>query len=331
MSDAERAKHEEDYFRYLLTLPGARKAKQGVLLDHPDGGFHVRGLVKVPDDLPPEAHLYLEFCTEKETRRILEIKNSSDYLMKRRADAIADHPRLVRQITTKKDAWAKAGRTWSLTGYYNSLNNPAKAYIEKLPKRDRLRLNAVPYGFAPLNQPNGLCFRSLVGDVIIVSDSLRQFFYFWCLASLGDFYKLDLEQRVHALIIALRIMKGSEAPDFEIDPREKLASAVRAEVNADVDWMMQFTFAHEFAHYSLGDLDASVEPSTDEVVFAHALEYAADARAISSHGLNGFRARKLLWAAHQVLLSFHALERFGETRNDFPSFSVSNGSVAQIA
>jgi len=313
----------EKLLEKFLSIPGTRKAKDGVIFENEEGMFHLRGVMKVPDDLPVEAHLYLEFCTEKEARRILEIATPSDYLLKRRADAIADSPRLVRQISGRKNAWKKAGREWSLSRYYDTLNGPARAYVRRFPKRERVKLNAIVFGLAPLNQPNGVCIRSLVGDVIIVSDSLRNFFYFWCIASLGEFYGLNFEQRIHAFLIALRIMNGAEAMDFEMDPRERLPDAVRSEVNTDVDWMMQFTFAHEFAHHRLGHLDISVEDLDDDVVFSHKLEFDADAHAISSLGRNSFSASKLAWAAHQVFLALHALEIVGKHQTDYPDFSVS--------
>jgi hypothetical protein len=314
---------EEEFFAKLLELPGARKAKQGVIVETPDGLFHARGLAKTVEDLPDSAQFYLEFCTESEARRAANIKNAHDYLLKRRADAIADNPRLIRQISYRKAEWESRGRPWSLTNYYNTLNSDAKEYIRQLPKRKQKLFSSLSYGRVPLLQPNGLCFRSLVGDVVMISDTLHYFLYFFTLANLGYFYDLSLEQRAHALLIALRIMNGVESLDFEMDPRENLHAKLKSEVLQDVSWMVQFTFAHEFGHFTLGHLDAAPTEKEHEITFAHNLEYEADAHAVCIHGKDSFRSGKLAWGAHNVFLAFHAMERVGRARSDFPDFSLS--------
>lgn len=314
---------EKEYFEELLKLPGARKARQGVIIDSEHGSFHARSLAKIVEDLPVCAQFYLEFCTESEARRILNVKNAHDYLLKRRADAIADSPRLIRQISYRKSEWESRSRAWSLTNYYNTLNAESKEYIRSLPRRGQRLFSSLPYGRVPLLQPNGLCFRSLVGDIVMVSDTLHYFLYFSTLANLGTFYDLTLEQRAHAFLIALRIMNGVESLDFDMDPREKLPAKLKSEVLQDVSWMVQFTFAHEFAHFTLGHLDATPAENEHEITFAHNLEYEADAQAVCLHGINSYRAGKLAWAAHQVFLAFHAIERVGRARKDFPDFSLS--------
>lgn len=314
---------EKKLFESLLKMPGARKAKQGVILESPEGSFHVRGIIRKIDGIPESAQFLAEFCTESEVLRAIDIKNSHDYLLKRRAESIADNPRLVRQISYAKNRWESRGRPWSLTSYYNKLNKDAKEYIDNIPKIERNKFSKLAYGRVPMLQPNGICFRSLVGDVVMVSDTLHYFLYFYTLASLGCYYGLDANQRVHALIISLRIMKGVESLDFEMDPREKLPAKIRSEVLQDVGWMIQFTFAHEFAHFTLGHLDAEPAAGEHEIIFAHGLEYEADSHAVCLAGRGSFRASKLAWGSHQVFLAFHAMERVGRIRQDFPDLSLS--------
>lgn len=315
---------ETDMFEAALKIQGAKKAHRGVIFEVPGGGrLHLLGLSKNDYSLPQEAQFYLPFCTPKEVQRVLSIKDARDYLLKKQADAISDNPREYRKILEKKDGWQKKGRSWSLTSYYSSLNGDGRSYISNLSKNRRRAFSNLIFGRAPLPQPNGICLRSLVGDVVIVSDSLHYFFYFTALANLGQFYGLSVEQRAHAFLISLRIMAGVEALDFDLDPREDLPKSVKAEVLQDVGWMMQFTFAHEFSHYSLGHLDAVAPESGDEVSFAHSLEYEADAHAICGNGVNAYRAGKLAWAAQQVFLSFYTLQVASSFRSDFPDFSIS--------
>lgn len=323
MSQQYNSEEEKKFFAELLKIPGARKAKQGVLLETPEGTFHARGIRKSVSGLPDEAQFYLEFCTENEARRIFNVRNIHDYVLKKRADIIADSPRLIRSLVQKRNEWEIRNRRWTLTGYYSTLNGEASEYIQSLSKSQRKIYKTLVYGRAPMEQPNGFCFRSILGDIVLVSDTLREFFYFYTLSSIGFYYGLNLEQRVHAFLIALRIMIGKESQDFDLDPREQLSAKIRAEVSADVGWMLQFTFAHEFAHFRLGHLDAIRKSDEDEVIFAHQLEYEADLNALTLHGHKSERTSRLTWAAHQVFLSFHALERVGIARADFPNFSVS--------
>lgn len=59
---------------------------------------------------------------------------------------------------------------------------------------------------------------------------------------------------------------------------------VNRDVWVTVDWMMQFTFAHEFAHYLLGYLDLDVGNLSDEIAFPHKVEFDADSYAITATG-----------------------------------------------
>lgn len=61
--------------------------------------------------------------------------------------------------------------------------------------------------------------------------------------------------RIDAALIALRTMIGSEAQDFDIDPRAKLPASVDAAIKRDVDDMLEFTFGHEFSHLLLGHME----------------------------------------------------------------------------
>mgnify|MGYP000011752248 CR=1 FL=1 len=314
---------EAELFAQFLKIPGTRKAKQGLLFETPEGFFHMRGFAERRSDFPDEAQFYLEFCTDSEIRRILRLKNPNDYLLKMRADGIADNPRLLREISYRKIEWEGKNRVWSLTNYYNFLDVDARKYIKPLPKRNKGVFNKLVYGRVPIIQPNGLCFRSLVGDLVIVSDTLHYFFYFITISIFFDKFKLSREQAISAFLIALRIMKGVESLDFDMDPREKLPSKTKSQVYLHVSRMMQFTFGHEFAHFSLGHLDAQPSEGEHEINFEHQLEYEADEHAIVLHGANTYRAGDLLHGAQCALLAFYALARVGSKCSYFPDFSIS--------
>jgi hypothetical protein len=327
---AREARHDvnEEQIKHLLTLlPGARRAANGVIVGDERGSFYITDIRERDDDLLPAENMFSAFCTKKEIVRLREIKNSRDYLLRFRATAVADSPRLSRVMLVRRERFERAGRIWSLSGYYDTLNGPARQYLARLPRVAQKAARLVPFGFAPLAEANAVCLKSLVGEIVIVSETLRYFYYFMTICLSGADYGVESDDRVAAGLIALRIMIGSEAQDFEIDPRGILPPRAEGAIRQIVDSMIEFTFGHEYAHLLLNHLP-SVETtakqvgSQDHKSYSHAQEYAADLHAIKIIRDRVARA-DLAQAAYRVFLYLNLIELMSIDNSDVPRFSVS--------
>lgn len=308
-------------------LPGARRAAGGVIVDSEGGSFYITGFGTNDEDLSPAEHLFLPFCSKKEILRLRELKNANDYLLRVRANAIVDSARTTRVMSARRKLFEAGGREWTLTNYYHGFNAPAKQYIRALPRRDRHIAMSVPFGFAPVNEANAICVRSLVGDVIILSESLKYFYYFMTICMHGDKYDIKINDRIDAGWIAVRIMNGSEALDFDIDPREILPSQTEARIRRFVDAMLEFTFGHELAHLLLRHLSSDSRSDAvhdaDFMAYAREQEYAADLHAIKNVTSHKHRAT-LKVAAFNVFAYLHFIELVGAARSEVKRFSVSS-------
>jgi hypothetical protein len=311
----------------LAMFPGARRAAGGVIVGNEDESFYITDFDTKDEDLSPEEHLFLPFCAKNEIVRLRELKNANDYLLRVRANAVADSSRMTRVMSARRKLFERRGREWTLTSYYHSFDAPAKHYIRSLPRRDRHLAMSAPFGFAPVNEANAICVRTLVGDVIILSEALRYFYYFMTVCLHGEKYDIELTDRIDAGCIALRIMNGSEALDFDIDPRGLLPPRTEARIQQFVDVMVEFTFGHELAHLLLQHLSSgSQSASVDHAEFktyAHEQEYAADLHAIKNVTSDKRRAA-LAIAAFNVFAYLHFIELVGAVRSEVKRFSVSS-------
>ena len=238
--------NEEDIKKILALVPGARRAADGVIVGDDRGRFHITGMHERDDDLTPEESLFSPFCAKKEIIRLREIKSPHDYLLRFRAIAVVDSPRVSRVMSARRKKFERAGRIWSLSSYYDTLNDVGKRYVSRLSRRERKIARSVPSGFAPLAEANAVCLKSFVGEVIIVSEALRYFYYFMTICLHGARYGIDLTDRADAGLIGLRVMIGSEAQDFDIDPRGTLPPRTEAAIRKHVNAMIEFTFGHEY-------------------------------------------------------------------------------------
>lgn len=84
---------EKDIRRWLEVLPGTRRAANGILIDAGDSTLYVQEIRKGDPDLAPQEHLFVALCSKNESFRLREIKSAHDYLLRLRANAIADSPR----------------------------------------------------------------------------------------------------------------------------------------------------------------------------------------------------------------------------------------------
>ncbi|GAA0587219.1 hypothetical protein [Rhizomicrobium electricum] len=314
-----------EQIEYLLrTVPGARRAAQGVFVELPKGFFHIthirpsQELIKSVEDLD-----YYQICTPKETARLREIKTAHDYLLMIRANAIVENPRLLRVMAARRQKWEATGRRWSLSDYYASLNRAPKRYVARLARAQQRTIRAIPYGFSAVREANAICMRSLVGDVITASEMLREFFYFVVLCLTGANRDIDIPDCSTAGLIALRIMIGSEAQDFDLDPRCSPHPRLEAEIRGQVDAMLEFTFGHEFAHYLLGHLNGGI--SGENCIEKHPRddEFAADRGAVLNVSEPKAR-RSMAEAAYMVFFALHLIDEVASVHSEVPRFSGSS-------
>jgi len=279
--------NEEEITRLLQAIPGAKRGANSVMLPTENGGvFHVQGILSSAETegLSPEETPFVAFCARSEILRLRTIRNAHDYLLRMRAMAIVDSPRTVRVMRKRRQIYESAGRHWALTHYYHSLDSFHKAYIDSLPRVQAKRLKSIPSGLLPIVEANAACVASLVGEVVVVSESLRHFYYFMTIAVFGENFEISMSDRVSALLIAYRLMNQSEALDFDLDPRGVLPPKTESKIQALVFDQMQFTFGHEYAHYLCGHASSSsvsLPGNNAARTFAYDLEFEADAQAIS--------------------------------------------------
>ena len=287
---------EESQIEELLEkIPGSRRAANGIIIPTGDGGFfHVVNIIKNEEmeGLTKEETFFIGFCAKSEIIRLRSLKTPYDYLLRVRAYAIVDEMRAYRVMLARKREYTANGKPWSLSGYYHSRDYYHKSYINRLFPRDSKRLRRLPAGLAFIQEANAICMRSLLGDVVVVSESLEYFYYFMTIAFYGENFSIPVQDRSHALLIATRIMNGSEALDFEIDPRGSFPAEIEKHLQELVSAQMEFTFGHEYSHYLLGHLDQpeskfmSVHGSTDEAtlgemaVYSRDFEFQADSHAL---------------------------------------------------
>ncbi|RBI65933.1 hypothetical protein DQ400_15825 [Vreelandella sulfidaeris] len=317
----------------LQKIPGAKKAAQGVLIPTEDGMFHLRNVISEKElkGLTDEEMQFYEFCSKKEIIRLRSIKGPHDYLLRLRANAISVAPRAVRVMASRRREYEESGRPWSLTHYYHTKDFHHKSYIKLLEKKNRKRLKNVPSGLACIDEVNALCIKSLAGDVVLVSESLEYFYYFMTIAFYGNLYNVEWIDRVDALIIALRIIKGTEALDFDIDSRGELPDELERAIQSLVQRQMQFTYGHEYAHYlcnhipsaeTMIKLNASASQFNELALYNHSLEYEADYYALKNIEVKKADFGDVTQGAFSVLIYLHFIEKFS-SKFGLDNFSVS--------
>jgi len=247
---------DDDPFEGLLRMPGAIKAARGVIIPLGDDiSMHVTNVYRKTETegLTPQEMLLLACCSRAEIIRLRELGNSHDYLLRLRANAIADSPRACRVFAARK----KDRPRWTLSEYYRGKNSARNQYLRCLSAKQRHELRKIPAGMALVAEANAMCVGSLLGNVIVVSELLEHFFYFMNVAFFGKSLGVPSPDRGAALLIAARTMLGSEALDFDIDSRGTLNRHAERRVRRLVDDQMAFTFGHEYAHHLLGHVEAA--------------------------------------------------------------------------
>lgn len=322
----EQAMQSKKFRREILSkVKGAKLTHDGVMIGDSEFQFFITDHEKFDPDLTESERFFTPFCSKSEIIRLREIGGAHDYLLRMRAEAIVDSPRQVRVFRKRKKKFTRSGKHWNLTGFYNSINAPARRYVERLPVKDQSVVKAVPFGLIQISEINAMCYRTLVGDIIIASEALQHYFQFISIFLFGDNFGISLEDRVAAGHIGVRLALGSETLDFDIDPRGELPAKARAVIGGHVETMMEFAFGHEFSHLTLGHLDLpspSPETEIDVRKYSHALEFEADLHAVNAVIGKAPRS-KLFFAALHVFSQIHFLEKFQQLQSIGHQLSVS--------
>ena len=284
-----------DLDKIFEKVPDARKVADGYILGDENVQFHVFGVhtSEEIEGLDPNETFYLPFCNREEILKIRNQKTSSDYLLWLRAEAIADSPRAVRVFRKR----AKGKEDWSLTKYYNDTYPYAKDYLSLAGRRFKEKVEKIPAGMVFINEVNAMCIKSKFGNVIVVNESLSYFLYYMNLVFIGHALGIKSDDTSATLAIAVRIMLGSEAMDFELDPRGTPPVEIHEKINTYTNMQLMFTFGHEYSHHTLNHL---IESSEREIrldngahierghrnvkiyTYKHRKEYEADLQAIQN-------------------------------------------------
>lgn len=210
---------------------------------------------EVGEKIQRDSHFYYPLCSLQEILRIECPKNQSDLLLKMRADAIADDPRMTRSFISR---YEKNKTDWTLSKYFD--DELFQEFISKLPEDKATSCKNVEAGFAMLRDPNGICMSSNFGPLILVSEMLRPYLFF-----MHIFYSLDtpIKMRFNSLVIAIRTMYQSESLDFDLDPRGEIPPTLESAIHNSIRWQLIFIIGHEYSHYILGHLDEARKSTLD--------------------------------------------------------------------
>lgn len=203
-------------------------------------------------NLEIQKHFFRPICNEREIERIFNVKDAKDFLLKLRAETIVDHMRLFRVFRNK--ALMQEGK-WSLEDSFEHFHYDA--FVQLLPLEYQNMCRVITYGNIFSNDPNGSIFATEHGPIITICDSLRFFLKFMHLALLEFADHVPPHVRMNALRIAIRVMLGSEALDFLMDPRGMVPKSIADAMHAPIQFQLQFIAGHEFAHHILGHLSES--------------------------------------------------------------------------
>ena len=205
-----------------------------------------------PFDLNLERNWFHRICSPSELERILNVQNADDYVLRLRAEIIADDIRLYRVFLHKVREYEQKGWKWSLEKYFRAYN-----YIDVLnlldPEKQKI-CREVSFGAIISNEPNGLIFDTPYGICSTYSTSLEYFSRFSMLALLELDDRVPMQVRVQAMRIAIRVMLQTESLDFDVDPRGIIPKDIQDMIYPFYPQQITFIAAHEYSHLINGDL-----------------------------------------------------------------------------
>ncbi len=111
---------------------------------------------------------YRPFCNAEEIERIYNVQNTEDYLLKMRADEIADHVRLYRVMLRRIQ---KNSSSWNFTEHFSK--KEFTNYLIDISLNLRKELKKITKGFVFSKEPNGNMIETDYGKIITISESLQ--------------------------------------------------------------------------------------------------------------------------------------------------------------
>lgn len=304
----------KDFFKNLKAHKNYKELKDDFIYDKDLDVFiqvHNRFPNSEIDDLTQEQVFFYPFMSKEEIKQAFDIKSSSDYLLRFRAEQVETEIRLKRTFSKLKK---KFGHKWSFTNYFES--NQYKKYLSKLSPELRKQCINIPHGTIHSKEANGLCIKTPFGNIIALSYSLRYFLFYMNLFQFGEHLGVKGKDISSAFILAIRIIFGKESLDFEIDTRGKLPKSIKREIDKLTDWQMQFIIGHEYAHHYLGHLEnQSILKSYDGLnldsqriqhyTYKQKCEFEADVNSINKTTYNKDDKSELLNGAFLFFMSLH--------------------------
>jgi hypothetical protein len=273
------------------------------------------------NNLPPLEIQKLSFhpiCSEEEIERVFNIKNAQDYLLKIRAETIADNTRLFRVYRNKA---LRQEETWTLESSFSNVHYTN--FLNSLEPDIKKQCQSITAGNIFSTDPNAFAFNTEYGPVITLDDSLRFFLKFMHLGLLDTNGVVPEYVAMNSMKIALRVMLQKETLDFSMDPRGIIPDYISEAIHSPILHQMQFIAGHEYAHHILGHVPVDINSkrpilkamfrSQDDYGFekiysyAQKQEFEADVQSIMLGKYNNTEKHKLLRAA---LLWFACLELY---------------------
>lgn len=226
--------------------------------------IHVQQLISLNElsGISSKYWFYYPICSQEEIKRIENIQNTDDYLLKIRADSIAYNPRFNRVFLSRYGKRKKNNQNWSITEFYKT--NLFNSYINRLSPDLKNKCLNVSAGFALIKEPNGVCMKTQYGNIILVSESLQYFLYFM---NIYFFCDVPIDDSQIAVLIAMRIFIENEALDFDLDPRGELPDSENKRIEEALRWQLKFVIGHEYAHLLLGHLSEDNAKEVNNLLF----------------------------------------------------------------
>lgn len=189
------------------------------------------------------------FCTPDEIKRLSQPKNGKDYLLRLRAEYIADHARLTRVFIHLRRAF---GDKWSLENYFSS--NAYERFKSVINSENKEKCKEVECGSIYDNNAEGLIFSSPYGMFSTYSKTLYYFSIYSNLAMGGFQHKVPMHVRKNAMRIACRIMLNKESEDFIVDPRGIIPKDIQEVLDSEWAFENVYIAGHELSHFILGHI-----------------------------------------------------------------------------
>lgn len=229
---------------------------QGTLFKTEQGMFKVLGVISDKDypelnKLDSEKRWYAPFCSMQQIEKIFNPQNRQDILLKKQVDSVLDNMRIKRVFYRRYNI----STNWNIEEQFDQ--TIFKLFQSILEGTDYFEnFENIPCGTTYDSDANGQCIKTLYGNIITISASLKDFLYYMNIFYYGLEKKTFPDNVIYsARCIALRVMLCNEALDFELDPRGEVPNEIEIEIESKTTWELLFVVAHEFAHSILGHLE----------------------------------------------------------------------------